>query len=84
MTCHRHGPQQLLPIRWRGIRHFGARLRHKILHDDFLNVPILLMQRSQSQQAVKPFAAGFPYADQDAARKRYASFTGRADGIQAN
>ena len=59
------------------MRHAGRGLRAKILNDDFLYVPVSVVERVQRKQRVDPLLAGFPDADQNAGGERHVLFAGR-------
>ena len=46
--------------------HPRPELRTEVLDDDFLKVPVGLVQRPQRQQCLHPFAPCLTYADQNA------------------
>src|SRR5262249_22228319 len=52
------------------------------LNDDFLYVPISVVERAQRKQRVDPLFARFADADQNARGERHALFAGRSDARQ--
>src|SRR5262249_47085946 len=62
--------------------HTGCGLRPKILNDDFLYVPVSVVERAQRQQRIDSLLAGFPDADQNARGERHALLAGRVDARQ--
>src|SRR5215208_1237702 len=54
---------------WR-LGHTGTRFGAKILHDNLLNMTILVMNITDCQETVYPFFEGFSDADEDAGRER--------------
>ena len=55
-------------VRLRG--HRRERLRDEVLHDHFLDVPVLPRERAQREQRFGPLARGLADADQDPRRER--------------
>ncbi len=48
------------------VRHPGARLGPEVLDDDFLDMPVAVVQIAQRQQRLDALAPGLADADQDA------------------
>ena len=63
--------------------HLRAGLGAKVLHDDFLNVPVAIGELAQGEQRVEALAPRFADADQNAARHRHTGFTGEPQRLQA-
>ncbi len=56
--------------------HRGVRFGPEVLHDDFLDVPVLAGGAAQREQRLGAFGAGFTDADEDAASERHRDATG--------
>ena len=72
----------LVEIWLRCARHPGARFGPEILDDDFLDVPVALVQIAQRQQRLDALAPGLADADQNAAGERHRRFPGVANGFE--
>src|SRR5205807_10582763 len=62
----------------RALHSFPTR-RSSDLNDDFLYMPVSVVERAQRKQRVDPLLAGFPDADQNTGGERHALFAGRSD-----
>ena len=78
--CRGDGPEQLVQAGLRRRRHSGARFGAEILDDDFLDVPVTVIEIAQRQKRIDPFPAGLADTDQQAGRERHAEPAGRLDG----
>ena len=67
MRADRDAPQQLLRVGGRRIGHERARLGHEILDDDFLDVPVALVQRTNGEQRLDALGTRLADTDQNAA-----------------
>ena len=76
MTGGGDRPGEVFRRRFRCFRHSRARLRPEILHDDFLDMPVLALEIGDGEQRVEPFRARLSDADQDTGGKRYRQFAG--------
>jgi hypothetical protein len=63
---HRDGPKMLLNRGRRNLGHAGSRLGPEILHDDFLDMSMGVVQVAQCQQCLDPFAPRLADADENA------------------
>ncbi|MNR05860.1 hypothetical protein D3C85_1219090 [compost metagenome] len=81
---HRNGPGLVANVRLWGIGHPGARLGTEVLDDEFLQVPMILVQVTQGQQGIDTLGPGFADADQDAGGDGNGQLAGMAQGIEAN
>ncbi len=73
---HRDGPQVLVERCRRRVRHARAGLGPEVLDDDFLEVAVRLVQRSQREQRLDAFEPGLADPDQDAGGERDSQFAG--------
>ena len=80
---HRDGPQMLLGRRRGRFGHAGSRLGPEVLHDDFLDMPMGVVQVAKRQQRFDSFAAGLADADEDARGEGHALLPRHADGCEA-
>ena len=65
------------------IRHFGAGLGAKILNNDLLQMPVLLVQPPQLEQCGEAFVPRFADADKDSGCKGNGRFAGSANDLEA-
>ncbi len=64
------------------VHHFGAGLGAKILNNDLLQVPVLLVQGAQLEQCSEALVPRFADADEDAGRKRNGGFARSANDFE--
>ncbi len=76
------GPEVIVELRLRRLRHPRPRLGPKILDDDLLHMAIAVVQIAQRQQRLDALAPGLADADQDAGGERHRRLAGGADGFK--
>src|SRR5262249_50702884 len=74
----RNRPQMVFERGRRRMGHAGSRFRPEILDDDFLDVPMRVVELAQSKKRVDALFARFADADQNARGEWYASLAGGA------
>ena len=72
------GPELLLECGLGRAGHFGAGLALEILDDEFLQMPVLVMNLPQREQRIDALPAGFADADQQPRGHRDPKFAGGA------
>src|SRR5215813_7918130 len=63
--------------------HWDVRLGAEILHNHFLNMAILLVQRADREQRIDAFLRSLANANQNSRRERHRKFSSFFDGAQA-
>ena len=78
------GPQQFVEVGLRCALHLRAGLGPEVLHDDLLDVPVVLVNTTNREQRFDALAAGFADADEDARGERNLRLAGVGQGLEAH